>query len=343
MKRILFAIIALLAISAFGFAQAELVGAGATFPAPLYTKMFDVYAQMGAAKINYQPIGSGGGITQLKAKTVDFGASDAFLSDKDLKDFDSPVIHIPIVAGAVVITYNLPGIGTLNFSPSTLSNIFLGDVKRWNDQQIVKDNPTAKLPDTMITVVHRSDGSGTTATFSDYLTKVSPYWETRVGKGTSLNWPVGLGGKGNAGVAGLVKQLPGSIGYVELIYAAQNNMPIATIKNKAGVSITPSLGTVQTAAMVDLPADMRISITDTASKEGYPISGFTWILVYKEQAYSNRPIEKAKAVVDLLWWMVHNGQQYAEPLQYAVLSDKALKNAEAIIRSITFNGKAIMN
>jgi phosphate transport system substrate-binding protein len=342
MKRVFLVLLSLLAVASMGFAQIEIVGAGATFPAPVYSKMFDEYAQMGLAKVNYQAIGSGGGIAQMKAKTVDFGASDAFLSDKDLAEMPAPIVHIPTVAGAVVMTYNLPGVGTLKFSPDIIADIFLGKIKNWSDPRLRIDNPVVNFPNENITVVHRSDGSGTTATFSDYLCKVSADWKSKVGQGTALSWPVGVGGKGNPGVAGLVKQLPGAIGYVELIYAAQNNMPVGQVKNSSGRFITPSLASVTEAAAVTLPKDMRVSITNTASPTGYPISGFTWILMYKEQAFDNRPIEKARAVVALLWWMIHDGQKFAKPLQYSPLSEKALKNAEAIVKSITYNGQPLM-
>lgn len=319
----------------------ELLGAGATFPYVLYSKMFDVYYKQTGIKVNYQSIGSGGGIRQLKEKTVDFGASDAFLSDEQLKEFDSPVLHIPICLGAVVITYNLPGNPELKLTPDVIADIFLGKIKKWNDARITQLNPDVKLPNMNITVIHRSDGSGTTFVFVDYLSKVSKEWETKVGRGTSVAWPVGLGAKGNEGVTGLVKQIPGSIGYVELIYAKQNKLPIALVKNKKGKFIKPELSSITSAGNVKIPDDTRISITDTDSEDGYPISSFTWILVYKEQNYKNRSFERAKQLVKLLWWMIHDGQNYTEPLDYAKLPSVAVKKAEAIIKSITYNGKPV--
>lgn len=320
----------------------ELTGAGATFPYPLYSKMFNEYYKQFGVKINYQAIGSGGGIRQIRAKTVDFGASDAFLSDEEMGKFSHPVVHIPICAGAVVITYNLPHNPKLKLTPEIISGIFLGKITNWNDPRIRSINPDVKLPDMKTIVVHRSDGSGTTFIFSDYLSKVSEEWRKKVGRGKSLNWPVGLGGKGNPGVAGLVRQIPGAIGYVELIYALQNRMPFAYLRNKAGNFIIPSIKSVTRAGDTYLPPDMRVTLTDTDAEFGYPISGFTWIIVYKDLSNGGLSYEKAKALVKLLWWMTHEGQKYAEPLQYAPLSKEAQKKAEEIIKSITYNGKSLL-
>ena len=322
--------------------QTELIGAGATFPYPLYSKMYDVYHKEYGVKVNYQAIGSGGGIRQLISKTVDFGGSDAIMSDKDLAEASAPVLHIPTCAGAVVLTYNLTGDPQLRFTPDVIADIFLGKISKWNDRRISAINPGAKLPDMNITVVHRSDGSGTTFIFSDYLGKVSAEWKEKVGTGPSLNWPAGLGGKGNPGVAGLVKQTPGSIGYVELIYALQNKMPYGMVKNKKGKFVTATIASTSHAAETNLPDDMKVSLTDSDAPEGYPISGFTWILVYKELNYAGRSEEKAKELVKLLWWMTHEGQKNAEPLHYAPLSKKAVENAEKLIKSVTYNGKPMM-
>jgi phosphate transport system substrate-binding protein len=320
----------------------ELIGAGATFPYPLYSKMFDVYHKEFGVKVNYQAIGSGGGIRQLINKTVDFGGSDAIMSNKDLAAASAPVLHIPTCAGAVVVTYNLTGNPELRFTPELIADIFLGKIAKWNDAQIGAVNPGVKLPDMSITVVHRSDGSGTTFIFSGYLSKVSGDWKEKVGTGTSLNWPAGLGGKGNPGVAGLVQQTPGSIGYVELIYALQNKMPYGTVKNKNGKFVTATISSTSHAADTELPDDMKVSLTNTDAADGYPISGFTWILAYKEQNYGDKPEEKAREVVKLLWWMTHEGQKNAEPLHYAPLSKKAVEKAEKLIKSMTYNGKPIM-
>ncbi len=323
-------------------AEREVIGAGATFPYPLYSKMFDVYAKEYNVKVNYQAIGSGGGIRQLINKTVDFGGSDAVMGDEDTKAAGDAVLHIPTCAGAVVVTYNLPNSPEIRFTPDVVADIFLGKIKRWDDRRILAANPGAALPSVDITVVHRSDGSGTTNIFSDYLSKVSRDWKEKVGAGTALNWPVGLGAKGNPGVAGLVKQTPGSVGYVELIYALQNKMSYGGLLNKKGRFVKPSLPAVSAAANISLPDDMKVSLTDSAALDGYPISGFTWILLYKEQKYGDKTEDKARTLVRLAWWMTHEGQKYAEPLQYAPLSKAAQEKAERLIKSVTYAGKAVM-
>ena len=320
----------------------ELTAAGATFPYPFYSKMFDVYNKETGIKVNYQAIGSGGGIRQLVNKTVDFAGSDAIMSDKELAEAPAPILHIPTCAGAVVMTYNLSGSPQLKFTPDIIVDIFLGKINKWNDRRLAEINPGVKLPDMTMTVVHRSDGSGTTFIFSGYLSKVSSEWKEKVGSGTSLNWPTGLGGKGNPGVAGLVQQAPGSIGYVELIYALQNKMPYGPVKNKKGNFVTATLTSTSKAADTNLPDDMKVMLTDTDASDGYPISGFTWILAYKDLNYGGRTEEKAKDVVKLLWWMTHEGQKYAEPLDYASLSKKAVEKAEKLIKSVTYKGSAIM-
>jgi phosphate transport system substrate-binding protein len=338
------AIVALLAAAAAGaWAQStELTGAGATFPLPLYTKMFDVYAKEMGVKVNYQGIGSGGGIQQLTAQTVDFGGSDAFMDDAQLAKVPGAVVHIPVVAGAVVMIYNLPGNPELVFTPQIISDIFLGNITQWNDAKIAAANPRVTLPDLAIAVVRRSDGSGTTFTFTDYLSKVSSTWKDKVGRGTSVNWPTGVGAKGNPGVAGLAKQLPGSFGYVELIYALQNKLSFASVVNRNGAIVRPSLASTAAAANTALPDDMRVMITDTEVADGYPIAGFTWILLYKEQSYGNRSLEKAQAVAKMAWWMTHEGQKYAEELNYAKLSPAAVARAEVLLRSLTYKGTALL-
>jgi phosphate transport system substrate-binding protein len=323
-----------------GINAEDLIGAGATFPYPLYSKMFSEYQKTNKINVNYQSIGSGGGIKQLLEKTVDFGGSDAIMTDEQLSKAPK-ILHIPTCLGAVVVTYNLPIKSELKFTPEIISDIFLGKITKWNDPRIIEINKGIALPDKNITVVHRSDGSGTTAIFTDYLSKVSEEWKNKVGKGTSVNWPVGLGGKGNEGVAGLVKQVPNSIGYVELIYAIQNKMSYATIKNRAGNFVKPSLESTSKAAETELPDDMRISLTDTDAADGYPISGFTYILVYQEQNYDNRPIGKAKSLVNLLKWMVTDGQKFTTPLHYAPLSESAKNKALKLIKSMTYDGKPI--
>jgi len=343
-SRIALSALVLAAAAALGFGQSvELVGAGATFPAPFYSKVFDEYSKQMGVKVNYQAIGSGGGQTQLKNKTVDFGASDVVVGAEAATSFPAPFVSIPMVEGSVTITYNLPGNPTLKLTSDIIADIFLGTIKRWNDPRIAALNPDVKLPNSAMTVVHRSDGSGTTAVFSDYLSKVSDDWKTKVGVGQSLNWPVGVGGKGNPGVAGLVKQLPGAVGYVELIYALQNKMPYATVKNKSGNWVVPSLASTSEAGMVKIPQDVtKVNLTDSEAANGYPISTFTWILVYKEQSYDNRPKDKVEAMMKLLWWMVHDGQQYAEALSYARLPKAVVEKAETILRSVTYGGAPVL-
>ena len=323
--------------------KTKLTGAGATFPYPLYSKMFNEYNKITGVKVNYQAIGSGGGIRQLMAKTVDFGASDAFVDDKGLKKFNSPVVHIPMTAGAVVVAYNLPGNPQIKLSAEVLADIFLGKITKWNDKRIRQLNKGINLPSYPIMVIHRSDGSGTTFIFTDYLSKVSKEWREKVGKGKSVKWPAGLGGKGNQGVSGMIKTMPGAIGYVELAYAIQNKMPFASIRNKSGNFIRPTLDSVSKAAEVNLPDDMRVSLTDTDAKDGYPISGFTWILVYKNLKDGKLTEEKAKSLVKLLRWMLNEGQKFCKPLHYAPLSESARKKAMDILKTVNFEGKVLLN
>ena len=325
-----------------GSGSVSLQGAGATFPNPLYQKWLSEYGQRHPnIKIDYQSIGSGGGIKQLKDQTVDFGASDAPMKDEDMKSAPGEIVHIPTVLGAVVITYNLTGINQpLHFSPAVVADIFLGKITKWNDPKIVADNSGVPLPSNDITVVHRSDGSGTSAVFTDYLSKVSPEWKEKVGTGTSPSWPVGLGGKGNEGVTGQVKGTPNTIGYIELAYAVQNKLPVAEIRNASGNFVTPSIDTVKAAAAAsaaNMPDDLRISITNAAGAGAYPISSYTYILVYKNQ----KDAGKGKALVDFLWWGIHDGEAFAKDLQYAPLPDDIVKRAEAKINSITANGAAL--
>jgi phosphate transport system substrate-binding protein len=322
-----------------GSGTVSLQGAGATFPNPLYQKWLSEYGRLHSnLRIDYQSIGSGGGIKQLKEQTVDFGASDAPMKDEDLQSAPGEILHIPTVLGAVVITYNLQGVSqALRFSPEAVADIFLGKIKKWNDPKIAADNPGVTLPTTDITVVHRSDGSGTSAVFTDYLSKVSLEWKEKVGSGTSLSWPTGIGGRGNEGVTGQVKNTPNTIGYVELAYAVQNKLPVAQIKNASGNFVTPSIDTVTAAASAsaaNTPDDLRVSITNAAGSDAYPISSYTYILVYKKQ----RDAAKGKALVDFLWWGIHDGESYAKDLQYAPLPDDIVKRAETKINSITAGG-----
>ncbi len=290
----------------------QLSAAGATFPAPIYQKWFGEFQkQAGAAQINYQSIGSGGGIRQLTEGTVDFGASDMPMTDEQLSKMAVKPLHFPTVLGGVVPTYNLESAGKdLKFSPDTLSGIFLGKIRKWSDPSLKKDNPGAKLPDADIVVVHRSDGSGTTFVFTDYLSKISPEWKSTVGSNTSVKWPVGLGGKGNEGVAGLVKQQPNSIGYVELLYAVQNNMAYGSMRNSAGAFVKADLETVTDAAAgaaKEMPTDFRVSITNAPGKKAYPISTFTWMLIPSKIPDAG----KARTIKDFLKWMLTTGQKDA--------------------------------
>ncbi|MGZ8845036.1 MAG: phosphate ABC transporter substrate-binding protein PstS [Pyrinomonadaceae bacterium] len=322
--------------------EVRLQGAGATFPMPLYQKWISEYGKLHPnMKIDYQSIGSGGGVKQIQARTVDFGASDSPMKNEDLKAAPGPILHVPTVLGAVVITYNLTGVTQpLRFAPDVVADIFLGKIKKWNDPRIKADNSAATIPDLDITVVHRSDGSGTSAVFTDYLSKVSTEWKDKVGSGTSPNWPVGIGGKGNEGVTGQVKQTPNTIGYVELAYAVQNKLPVALIKNKSGNFIEPSVDAVTAAAagaLANTPEDLRVSITDAPGPTAYSISSYTYILVYQEQ----QDAIKGKAIVDFLWWGIHDGEQFAKDLQYAPLPDEIIKRTEQKINSITAGGKPL--
>lgn len=320
-------------------AQVKLNGAGATFPYIIYSKWFDLYHKKTGIEINYQAIGSGGGVKQVTEGTVDFGASDAFLSDKQLADIKkkrgSAVLHIPTVMGAVVVSYNLPSVGKgLKLTPDVLADIFLGKIKMWNDSRIAKINKGKKLPKRPILVVHRSDGSGTTNIFTDYLSNVSKSWEKKVGVGKAVNWPIGLGGKGNDGVAGLVKQTEGSIGYVELAYAVQNKLPYASLKNKAGKYVEPSFEAVSAAAagfLSDMPSDLRVSLVNAGGKESYPIAGLTWLLVYQDM----KDKRKAKAVHDFLLWALDEGESYAKDLHYAPLPKEVIALCKKQIAKIS--------
>jgi phosphate transport system substrate-binding protein len=320
-----------------------LIGAGSSFDNPLFSKMFSEYNKLNGLKINYQSVGSGAGISQLTNKTVDFGASDAPMNGKQDSALSAPALHIPVTAGAVVLSYNLPDMkDTLLLTPAVLADIFLGKITKWNDAKIAEVNKRAKLPSTAIVVAHRSDGSGTSNIFTTYLAKVSDEWNTKVGKGSSVNWPVGLGGKGTEGVAGMVKQTPGAIGYIELAYAIQNNMAYAKVQNKSGNFIIPSIASVTAAANITIPADSKISLTNTDAADGYPISGLSWVLIYKEQKYNDRSEDKATKLLKLISWMIHDGQQYGGPLSYAPLSANAVSVGDAILKSATYDGKAIL-
>jgi phosphate transport system substrate-binding protein len=309
-----------LALSVPAFAQTTLNGAGATFPYPMYSKWFSKYHDAHPdIQFNYQSIGSGGGIRQVLAGTVDFGASDGPMSDEQLAQAKTKILHVPTVLGAVVPAYNVSGVsGEIKFTPEALAGIFLGKITNWNDKAIASANPGVTFPrDEPIVVIHRSDGSGTTFIFTDYLSKVSSDWQGQAGKGTSVKWPVGLGGKGNEGVAGMIRQMQGSIGYIELIYAVQNKIAYGTVKNAAGDYVKASLDSVTAAAasVKSMPADFRVSITNAPGKDAYPISSFTWLLIPAQ----SKDAAKGKMIADFLNWMVDDGQKMTADLTYAPL------------------------
>src|SRR5262245_6501801 len=313
-------------------------GAGATFPYPIYSKWFDEFHKLDPdVQINYQSIGSGGGIRQVTEGTVDFGATDGPMNDEQLAATKVPILHLPTVIGAVVPTFNLAGVDHLNFTPEALAGIFLGTITQWNDPAIAKANPGAKLPAAAIVPVHRSDGSGTTYVFTDYLSKVSPEWQKSAGKGTSVNWPVGLGGKGNEGVSGLVKQTPNAIGYVELIYAVQNKLAYGDMENKAGNFVAATLESVTAAAAAaaaNMPADFRVSITNPDGKDAYPIASFTWLLI--PSRIQNE--KKGAAITSFLDWMLGDGQKLAAPLGYAPLPDSVVTLERQTLPKIQVGG-----
>ena len=319
-----------------GSGGVDLTGAGATFPYPIYSKWFADYAQETSVRINYQSIGSGGGIRQLSEGTVDFGASDAPMSDDELAKAKGPVLHFPTVIGAVAVTYNLPSLSTpIRLTSDVIADIFLGHITKWNDSRIRAANPGIALPATDVLVVHRADASGTTYIFSDYLSAVSADWAKAPGKGKELSWPVGIGAKGNEGVAGQVKQTPGAIGYVELAYAKQNNLPTALLKNASGAFVAPSIesATAAAAGIADkLPnnTDYRISIVNAPGADAYPIASFTWLLVYRNQTDAT----KAKKLKDFLHWYLHSGESTAASLEYAPLPEVMKTRLDARVDSL---------
>jgi phosphate transport system substrate-binding protein len=323
-----------LALSVPAFSQTTLNGAGATFPYPMYSKWFSKYHDAHPdIQFNYQSIGSGGGIRQVLAGTVDFGASDGPMSDEQLAQSKTKILHVPTVLGADVPAYNIPGVtAELKFTQEALAGIFLGKITSWNDPAIAKANPDVKLPSDQIVVIHRSDGSGTTYIWTDYLSKISPEWQGQVGKGTSVKWPVGLGGKGNEGVAGLIRQMQGSIGYIELIYAVQNKITYGTVKNASGNFVKASLDSVTAAAasVKSMPADFRVSITNAPGKDAYPISSFTWLLIPAQ----SKDAAKGKIIADFLNWMVDDGQKMTADLTYAPLPASVVAKVKDEIKQI---------
>ncbi|MBN1927399.1 MAG: phosphate ABC transporter substrate-binding protein PstS [Prolixibacteraceae bacterium] len=323
--------------------KVALTAAGATFPMPFYNMVFKNYTSETGTLLTYGGIGSGGGIRSLTDKVVDFGATDAYLSDDKLAEMPGEVVHIPTCMGAVVIAYNLPGVDGLKLSDVLLEKIFLGEITKWNDPALKANNPGLALPDKDITVVYRSDGSGTTYIFSDFMSKISQKWADNLGTGKSLNWPAGIGAKGNPGVAGTISATEGTIGYIGSEYSFAMSIQTAKVQNSAGNYIDPSIESISASAQGELPADTRIMLTNSDDPESYPISGFTWIILYKEQAYDGRTPEQAKATVEFLNWLISaDAQAVAPKVHYAPLPAKAVETAKQILKSVTYEGKPIL-
>ncbi|MDQ1771471.1 phosphate ABC transporter substrate-binding protein PstS [Labilibaculum sp. A4] len=319
-----------------------ITGAGATFPQPFYNKIFKNYSSEKGLLVTYGGIGSGGGIRSLKDEIVDFGASDAFLNDAKLAEMPGKVLHIPTCLGAVVAAYNLPEKPELKFTPELMEGIFMGKITNWNDAKIAAVNPGINLPDLAITVVYRSDGSGTTFIFSDYMSKVSADWKEKIGTGKALQWPVGIGAKGNPGVAGTISQTVGAIGYIGSEYAFAQDIPVASIQNLAGNFIKPSVESVSASAKGEMPADTRVSLTNTDAVDGYPISSFTWLIIYKEQNYKNRSLDQAVQTIKLIDWAISaDAQKETTKVHYAPLPETAVAKAKAVLSTVTYNGKSL--
>lgn len=343
-KTLLFTVTALaILLSSCGKKESNLSGAGATFPAPFYNIVFKEYPKTGS-NVTYGGIGSGGGIRSLKDKTVDFGATDVFLSDSELKDMGADIVHIPTAMGAVVLSYNLKDIKDLKLTAEIISDIYRGKITNWNDAKIKELNPTLNLPDKGITPVYRSDGSGTTSVFSEYMSKVNESWKAEIGEGKSLKFPAGIAAKGNPGVAGIVAETEGAIGYIGSEYALALNMSSALLQNSAGNFIAADGKSISASANVDIPDDTRVIITNSSNPEAYPISTFTWIIAYKEQNYNKRTIEQAKSLVGLLNYIISDeGQSMAAKTHYAPLPAIAQEKTRAIINSMTFDGQSLKN
>ena len=338
MKKVTTIILSLLLLTSALVAQrTEILGAGATFPEPLYSRMFAEYNRLGN-HVNYQGIGSGGGINQLIARTVDFAGTDAIVAADVEERSGGTIVHIPTCLGAIVLTYNLdlPNNTPLKFNADIIANIYLGHITNWNDRRIAALNSGVTLPNRPIVVVHRSDGSGSSFILTDFLSKTNSEWNDRVGAGTAVNWPIGIGARGNPGVAATVSQTPGAIGYVELIYALSNNIAYADVQNKSGNFITPTMESVSFAANVNIPPDTKVSITDTDNERGYPISSFTWVILYQNQNYGNRTKQQADALVNMVRWMITDGQKFASELHYAPLPEAASNAAQALLRTVTY-------
>ena len=348
MKKIIFLALTVILASCGGKKASEssnisLSGAGATFPQPFYDVAFKDYQGLTGIDVAYGGIGSGGGIRSLKDQIVDFGATDAFLSEKEMQDMPATIVHIPTCLGAVVMAYNLPGVENLKLTGEIVADMYLGKITKWNDARLAEINPGVALPNQTINPVYRSDGSGTTFVFSDYLTKVSSEFNEKVGRDKALKWPAGIAAKGNPGVAGTISQTSGSIGYVGSEYAFAQKLPVALLQNKSGNYVTPGTASISAAADGDLPGDTRTMITDSSNPEAYPIACFTWIILYKEQAYANRSLEQGQATVNLLNWLTDDkAQGITSEIHYSPLPMAAVQNAKAILKSVTYDGKPII-
>jgi len=321
----------------------SITAAGATFPMPFYNQLVADYATKTGNQVTYGGIGSGGGIRSLKDKVVDFVATDAFLTDELAAELPALIVHVPTCLGAVVLAYNLPGIPSLKLKNEVLAKIFMGEIIKWNDALIKADNPGVNLPDLNISVIYRSDGSGTTHIFSDYMSKISEKWAKDIGTGKSLNWPIGMGAKGNPGVAGTIKQTEGAFGYIGSEYAFAQKLPFVSLQNKAGNFIEPSIQSISAAAKGEIPADTRVMVTNSDDPDAYPISAFTWIILYKEQAYGDRSRQQAEETVKFLDWLIStDAQAVAQKVDYAPLPDKVVVLAKDILKSVTYNGEALL-
>src|SRR5574344_447163 len=338
-------LVALLSLMTLGnkVSAQSISGAGATFPQPFYNAAFVTYERLAHAKVTYGGIGSGGGIRSLKDKIVDFGASDAFLSNAEMQEMPAHVIHIPTCSGAVVVAFNLPGVKSIKLTPTVLVDIFAGKISNWNSAALKKLNPGVKFPNEKITVVYRSDGSGTTNMFTDYLTKVSAFWKSKYGSGKTINWPTGIAAKGNPGVAGTISQTRGAIGYIGSEYAFAQHIPSAMIQNKSGKFIKASVARSEERRVGKIPGDTRVMLNNSSAPAAYPIAGFTWILIYKEQNYSGRSLEQAQATIKLIDWMLgKTAQNIAAKENYAPLPSGIAAHCRQLLRTVTYNGKRVM-
>ncbi len=323
--------------------KVTITAAGATFPMPFYNMVFKNYTKETGILVTYGGIGSGGGIRSLKDKIVDFGATDAFLTDEKIEEMPGQIVHIPTCIGAVVIAYNLPNIEGIKLTSELLEGIFMGEITKWNDEKIKKNNPELNFPDKNITIVHRSDGSGTTYIFSDYMSKISKKWKTKVGKGKSLKWPCGIGAKGNPGVAGTISQTPGTIGYIGSEYAFAQKIPIALLQNKTGNYIEPTIESISAAAKTDIPDDTRVMLTNSDDPEAYPISGFTWLILYKCQNYGGRTKIQVQETVKFLDWLLSkDAQDVAKKVHYSPLPESTVKKAKNILKTVNYDAKSLL-